>query len=73
MLQNLDPSMLPDPSAPSFKSTTGRTMRKPALLHALQPFLRPGRWAKVEKAIQITRLSRVIRAAMQLFREKGYV
>ena len=34
---------------------------------------RPERWAKVEKAIQITRLSRVIRAAMQLFREKGYV
>ena len=46
---------------------------KAALLHALQPFLRPERWAKVEKAIQITRLSRVIRAAMQLFREKGYV
>ena len=46
---------------------------KAALLHALQPFLRPERWVKVEKAIQITRLSRVIRAAMQLFREKGYV
>ena len=46
---------------------------KAALLRALQPFLRPERWAKVEKAIQITRLSRVIRAAMQLFREKGYV
>ena len=27
----------------------------------------------MEKAIQITRLSRVIRAAMQLFREKGYI
>ena len=46
---------------------------KAALLQALHPFLREERWTKVEKAIQITRLSRVIRAAFQLFRERGHV
>lgn len=72
MLQNLDPSMLQTIGA-LFQEYNRSDDEKAALLHALQPFLRPERWAKVEKAIQITRLSRVIRAAMQLFREKGYV
>ena len=72
MLQNLDPSMLQTIGA-LFQEYNRSDDVKSALLHALQPFLRPERWAKVEKAIQITRLSRVIRAAMQLFREKGYV
>ena len=72
MLQNLDPSILQTIGA-LFQEYNRSDDEKAALLHALQPFLRPERWAKVEKAIQITRLSRVIRAAMQLFREKGYV
>ena len=72
MLQNLDLSMLQTIGA-LFQEYNRSDDEKAALLHALQPFLRPERWAKVEKAIQITRLSRVIRAAMQLFREKGYV
>lgn len=72
MLQNLDPSMLQTIGA-LFQEYNRSDDEKAALLHALQPFLRPERWAKVEKAIQITRLSRVIRAAMQLFWEKGYV
>ena len=72
MLQNLDPSMLQTIGA-LFQEYNRSDDEKAALLHALQPFLRPERWVKVEKAIQITRLSRVIRAAMQLFREKGYV
>ena len=72
MLQNLDPSMLQTIGA-LFQEYNRSDDEKAALLHALQPFLRPERWSKVEKAIQITRLSRVIRAAMQLFREKGYV
>lgn len=72
MLQNLDPAML-QTIGTLFQEYNRSDDEKAALLRALQPFLRPERWAKVEKAIQITRLSRVIRAAMQLFREKGYV
>ncbi len=76
-----DRSGSPVPPPPAMLQTIGTLFQeynrsddeKAALLRALQPFLRPERWAKVEKAIQITRLSRVIRAAMQLFREKGYV
>jgi len=46
---------------------------KQALLNALKPFLKQESQEKVEKAIRITRLSRVIRASMTLFREDGHV
>ena len=42
-----------------------------ALLTAMKPFLKPERYAKVDKAVQIARLSRVIRAAFQLFKKSG--
>ncbi len=49
--------------------------RKTALLTALQPFVRQERYAKVDKAIQIAKLARVIRAALDVFRkgDTGYV
>lgn len=72
LLQTLDPAMLRTVGT-LFQEYNRSDDEKAILLRALQPFLRPERWAKVEKAIQITRLSRVIRAAMRLFREKGYV
>lgn len=72
MLQNLDPAMLRTIGT-LFHEYNRSDDEKTALLQALRPFLKPERWAKVEKAIQITRLSRVIRAAMHLFQEKGYV
>jgi len=42
--------------------------QKTALLLALKPFLREERWAKVDRAVQIARLSRVIRMALQMFK-----
>lgn len=45
--------------------------RKTALLTALKPFLKPERWAKVDQAIRIARLSRVIRTAFRLFKPNG--
>lgn len=72
ILQNVNPAILKT-AGMLFREYHRSDDEKAALLRALQPFLRPERWVKVEKAIQITRLSRVIRAAMQLFREKGYV
>lgn len=45
--------------------------RKVALLNALKPFVKPERWAKVDKAVQIAKLARVVRVAFQLFRGDG--
>lgn len=41
---------------------------KTALLTALQPFVRQERYAKVDKAIQIAKLARVIRVALDVLR-----
>ena len=50
----------------------GRTDdKKAALLEALKPFLKPERQAKVDQAARIARLSRVAKAALQLYREEG--
>ena len=50
----------------------GRTDdKKAALLEALRPFLKPERQAKVDQAARIARLSRVAKAALQLYREEG--
>ena len=46
---------------------------KTRLLEALRPFLREERAGKLEQAIRITRLSRVIKAAMGLLRGDGDV
>lgn len=59
MLQNLDPAMLKTIGS-LFQEYNRGDDEKAALLQALHPFLREERWTKVEKAIQITRLSRVI-------------
>ncbi|HWS42230.1 MAG TPA: hypothetical protein VN421_04005 [Pseudoflavonifractor sp.] len=42
--------------------------RKTALLAALKPFLKEERLAKMDKAVQIAKLSRVIRVAFQMFK-----
>lgn len=44
--------------------------RKTALLEALKPFLRPERQAKMEQAIKIAKLSRVIQTALRLFQSR---
>lgn len=72
LLQGLDPSMLSTLSRLFQEYSRGEDERA-ALLAALKPFLRPERQEKVEKAMQITRISRVIREAMRLFREEGHV
>lgn len=43
--------------------------RTVALLTALQPFVRQERYAKVDKAVQIAKLSRLIRVALETFRK----
>jgi len=45
--------------------------RNAALLAALRPFVKEARFAKVDRAIQIARLSRVIRVLFDTVKEKG--
>lgn len=45
--------------------------RRVALLTALGPFVKEERQAKLNKAIQIARLTRVVRIALDSFRTKG--
>lgn len=45
--------------------------RRVALLTALRPFVKEERHAKLDKAIQIARLTRVVRTALDSFRTKG--
>lgn len=45
--------------------------RRAQLLQALRPFVREERRAKLDKAIQIARLTRVARIALDSFRAKG--
>jgi len=45
--------------------------RSAALLEALRPFVRTQRYAKVDRAVQIARLSRVIRVMFEVMKENG--
>ena len=45
--------------------------KKTALLHALRPFVRKERWEKLDRAIQIAKLSRVIRLLFDTMGKEG--
>ena len=69
-LGDLDPRLIQTAVA-LFSEYSATDDRKIALLTAMKPFLKPERYAKVDKAVQIARRSRVIRAAFQLFKKSG--
>ena len=48
----------------------GADDQRAALLSALRPFVKEQRYAKIDKAIQIAKLSRFMRSALELFRSK---
>lgn len=66
----LDPGMLLKlmPLVQEYQAGGGE---REALLQALKPFLRQETGEKLEKAIRITRITRVIRTGMGLFRGEG--
>lgn len=68
LLNNLDPRLLQIGLRllSEYNSDDNRTV---VLLNALQPFVRQERYAKVDKAIQIAKLSRLIRVALESFRK----
>lgn len=70
-LAGLDPKLI-QAAVRLFSEYSATDDRKITLLSALKPFLKEERSAKMDKAIQIAKLSRVIRVAFQLFKgEEG--
>ena len=68
-LSELDPQLL-QAGLRLFSEYSATDDRKVALLNALKPFVKPERYAKVDKAVQIAKLARVIRVAFQLFQSR---
>lgn len=72
-LGSMDPKLI-QAAVTLFSEYSAPDDQKAALLNALKPFLKPERRAKVEKAMHLARLARVIRTALRLFqsgREEG--
>lgn len=69
-LGDLDPALV-QKGLRLFSEYSATDDRKIALLTALKPFLKEERLSKVDKAVQIAKLSRVIRVAFQLFKKEG--
>lgn len=75
-LGSLDPGTLSAAASLIGQFNDGGDDRRTALLNALRPFVREERYAKLDKAIQIAKLSRLIRSGLELLRarkEDGHV
>lgn len=76
-LNSLDPQMLSAAANLMGQFTSGEDDKRTALLTALRPFVKEQRYAKLDKAIQIAKLSRLIRSGLDLLRarkeENGHV
>ena len=70
LLGGLDPNMLSAAAGLLGQFNGGDADRRVALLTALRPFVREQRYARLDKAIQIARLSRLIRSGLDLFRSR---
>ena len=70
LLGGLDPNMLSAAAGLLGQMGGGDDDRRVALLTALRPFVKEQRYARLDKAIQIARLSRLIRSGLDLFRAK---
>ena len=68
-LSSLDPRLL-QMGMRLWQEYQGGDQRSAALLEALRPFLREKRRARLDRAVQIARLSHVIRVALQILGER---
>ena len=68
LLGGLDPNMLSAAAGLLGQFNSGNDDRRVALLTALRPFVKEQRYARLDKAIQIAKLSRLIRSGLDLFR-----
>lgn len=75
-LGSLDPGTLSAAAQLMGQFVSGEDDKRTALLNALRPFVKEQRYAKLDKAIQIAKMSRLIRSGLELFRarkEDGHV
>lgn len=72
LLSELDPKLLQKASSLLGEYTRGGD-EKTALLNAMRPFLSEERKPRLDKAMQIARIARVIRAALREFGRDGLV
>lgn len=70
VLGNIDPQMM-QMGMRLLQEYNRADDRNAALLRALRPFVKEERYAKVDRAVQIARLSRVIRVLFDAMKEKG--
>lgn len=70
LLGEVDPGML-QMGMRLFREYQSSDDRNAALLQALRPFLKEERRAKLDKAVRIARMTRLIRAALGSMGEKG--
>ena len=68
LLEGLDPNMLSAAAGLLGQFNNGDDDRRVALLNALRPFVKEQRYARLDKAIQIARLARLVRSGLELFR-----
>lgn len=69
-LGSLDPKMLSAAASLMGQFNSGNDDKRVALLNALRPFVREERYAKLDQAIQIAKLSRLLRSGLELFRRR---
>ena len=67
-LGSLDPKVLSAAAGLISQFNSGNNDQRVALLTALRPFVKEQRYAKLDKAIQIAKLSRLIRSGLELYR-----
>ena len=70
LLGQLDPEMI-QMGMRLLQEYRGTDDRSAALLHALRPFLREERRAKLDKALQIARVTRLVRVALSAMGKRG--
>ena len=70
ILGQLDPAML-QAGLEVLRQVQGTEDRNTALLNALRPFLREERRGRLDRAIQIARMTKLIRAAITALGERG--
>lgn len=68
-LNSLDPRLL-DLAFKVMNAYQSNDDNRAALLTALRPFVRPERYARLDQAIQVSKLTSVVRIALDSFRNK---
>ena len=69
-IQSLDPRLL-QMGVSLLREYQSGDQRTAALLQALRPFLRESRRARLDRAVQLTKLSHVIRVALETLGKQG--